>query len=85
MVTSMGFHIFTFSVFMVLLSLSALTMSHIWRPLRRPASRMLMVFGVAAISGTYVWLEAGPVVDYRLNANDGAPALLFTPPSEMNA
>ena len=85
MVTSMGFHIFAFSVFMVLLSLSALTMSRIWRPLRRPATRMLMVFAVAAISGTYVWLQAGPVVDNRLNANDSNPAFLFTPPTEMSA
>ncbi len=85
MFTSMGFYVFTFSVSMVLLSLSALTMSRIWRPLRRPATRMLMVFGVAAISGSYVWLEAGPVVDFRLNANGGTPTLLFTPPAEMNA
>ena len=85
MITSMGFHIVTFSVFMVLMSLSALTMSHLWRPLRAPARRMLMVFGITAISGTYIWLEAGPVVDYRLNANDPAPTLLVRPQVEMNA
>ncbi len=85
MITSMGFYVSVFSIFMVLLALSALTMSRLWRPLRAPAARILMIFGVAAISGTYVWLEAGPVADYRLNTNDTAPTLLLTPPDEMNA
>ena len=83
MMTSMGYFIFHFSIFMVFSSFIALTASSHWRAMRAPAVRMLVVFAVAAISGSYVWLEAGPTVDYRLQANN-APVLLFEAPHELS-
>ncbi len=83
MMTNMGYFVFHFSIFMVFSSFVALTMSAHWRALRAPAARMLMVFSVAAISGSYVWIEAGPTIDYRLQTNN-APVLQFEAPTELN-
>ena len=84
MVSATGYSIFAFSLLMAFASLVTLAMSTQWRALRAPALRMLVVFTVTTVSGTYVWLQAGPQIDFRLQAKN-APILLFEPPAEVDA
>ena len=84
MVSATGYSIFAFSLLMALASLIVLAMSTRWRALRAPALRILVVFSVASLSGTYIWLQAGPQIDFRMQAKN-APLLLFEPPAEVDA
>ncbi len=84
MVSATGYSIFTFSLLMATASLIILAMSTRWRALRAMGLRLLVVFSVATLSGGYVWLQAGPQIDFRMQAKN-APLLLFEPPAEVDA
>lgn len=84
MVAATGYSIFVFSLFTAFASVVTLAMSSRWRALRAPAVRMLVIFSVTAVSGTYVWLQAGPEIDYRMQTNE-QPTLIFPAPTELDA
>jgi len=70
MVTAIGFAVWTFSAGVTVLALLGLIVGLFWRRLFTPSARLAVIFGIFAMASAYVWLEAGPDVDYRVQANE---------------
>ena len=79
MITAAAFTAFGFSGTVLLLASLLFVLSFRWRALRRPATRMLVMFGIFALASGYIWLDLGPTTDLRLQASEH-PHIHHAPP-----